>query len=106
MIASPEVPPLRRAVTVVALPAPLSAIAPARPPSGSDSASDSTGVGSSSVIVPTPVDALPSVAPEGLLSAMRIVSFGSSSASPDTVTVTVLLVSAAAKVSVSPANAV
>ena len=58
------------------------------------------------MIAPTPVDALPSAAPVGLLSAMRIVSFGSSSASPVTVTVTVLLVSDAAKVSVSPANAV
>ena len=106
MIASPEVPPRRLAVTVVALPAPLSAIAPDRPPSGSDSASVSVGVGSSSVIAPVPVDALPRSAPEGLESAMRIVSFGSSRASPVTVTVTVLLVSAAAKVSVSPANAV
>ena len=75
------------------------------PGSGSDSASASVGVGSSSVIVPTPVDALPSIAPEGLLSAIRTVSSGSSSASPVTVTSTVLLVCAAAKVSVPPVMA-
>ena len=107
VIASPEIPPLRLAVTVVALPAPLSAIVSGVPPSGSDSASASVGVGSSSVIVPTPIAALPSTAPPvGLLSAIRTVSFGSSSASPLTVTVKLLLVSAAPKVSVPPAMAV
>ena len=106
MSASPEVPPDRLAVTVVALPAPLSRMVSGRPASGSDSASVRVGVGSSSAIVPTPVAALPTTAPEGLDSAMRIVSSGSSSASPVTVTSTVLLVSVAAKVSVPPENAV
>ena len=106
VIASPEVPPLRLAVTVAALPAPLSLIVSGFPASGSDSASASVGVGSSSVIVPTPVAALPSTAPEGLLSATRTVSFGSSSASPVTVTSKVWLVCAAVKVSVPPVMAV
>ena len=106
VIASPEIPPLRLAVTVVALPAPLSAIVSGVPASGSDSDSASVGVGSSSVIVPTPTAALPSTAPVGLLSATRTVSFGSSSASPVTATSKLLLVSAAPKVSVPPEIAV
>ena len=106
MIASPEVPPPRLAVTVVALPAPLSRMVSGRPASGSDSASVRVGVGSSSVMVPIPVAAFPSTAPDGLERAMRTVSSGSSRVSPVTDTSTVLLVSVAEKVSAPPENAV
>ena len=105
VIASPEVPPLRLAVTVVALPAPLSLIVSGFPASGSDRASASVGVGSSSVIVPTPMTA-PQRCAGGLFSEIRTVSSGSSSASPVTVTSMVWLVSDAAKVSVPPVMAV
>ena len=57
------------------------------------------GAASSSVIVPTPVDAEPSVALLGPLKVTRTVSSGSSTVSPRTFTVTVLLRSPAANVS-------
>ena len=58
------------------------------------------GAASSSVIVPTPVEAEPSVALPGALSVSRTVSSGSSVVSPFTRTVAVLLVSPTANVSV------
>ena len=64
------------------------------------SASVTVGAASSSVIVPTPVDADPSVALVGPLSVSRTVSFGSSAVSPVTSTRARLLVSPAANVSV------
>ena len=89
------------AVTVAELVAPLSAI------EVRDSARVTVGASSSSVIVPVPVPAvLDTVAFVGLLRATTTVSFGSSVVSPRTDTVTVLLVSPAAKVSVPPLSAV
>ena len=60
---------------------------------------DTVGAVSSSVIVPTPC-ASPSVAFEGALRLRKKLSFGSSSRSPFTSTVTVCVVSPAAKLSV------
>ena len=91
----------RLAVTVAELVAPLSAI------ELRDSARVTVGASSSSVIVPVPVPAvLDTVALVGLLSATTTVSFGSSVVSPVTETVTVLLVSPAANVSIPPLSAV
>ena len=91
----------RLAVTVAELVAPLSAI------EVRDSARVTVGASSSSVIVPVPVPAvLDTVAFVGLLRATTTVSFGSSVVSPVTDTVTVLLVSPAANVSVPPLSAV
>ena len=64
------------------------------------------GAASSSAIVPTPVDAEPSVALPGSLSVSRTVSSGSSVVSPFTFTVAVLLVSPTANVSVVSVTAV
>ena len=91
VVAALDVPPLSAAVTS-AMPL-FSEI--------DESSSDSVTVGgsSSSVIVPTPVTADPSVALLGLLSVSRTVSFGSSCVSPFTFTVIVSLVSPALNVS-------
>ena len=91
----------RLAVTVAELVAPLSAI------ELRDSARVTVGAASSSLIVPVPVPAVAdTVAFVGLLRATTTVSFGSSVVSPRTDTVTVLLVSPAANVSVPPLSAV
>ena len=72
-----------------------------------DSASVTVGVASSSLIVPVPVPAvLDTVAFVAPLRATTTVSFGSSVVSPRTDTVTVLLVSPAANVSIPPLSAV
>ena len=90
----------RLAVTVAELVAPLSAI------ELRDSARVTVGVASSSVIVPVPLPAVAdTVAFAAPLRATTTVSFGSSVVSPRTVTVTVLLVSPAANVSVPPLSA-